>query len=56
MGRAYIDWRYDFGHAEQFHNRFGPHLMHDLSAMHFDRDLAGAQFACDLFVQQTTDH
>jgi len=31
--RLYTD---GFSHPEQFHHRFGAHLVHDLATVHFD--------------------
>jgi len=41
------------GHSYQRGERIGSHLMHDLPAVRFYRDLTDAEFAADLFVQQT---
>ena len=40
------------GHSNQVRERLRPHLLHDVSAMKFDRSFAGDQLASDLFVEQ----
>ena len=40
-------------HLHQVSERIGSHLMHDLPPMRFDCDLAYAEFAADLLIQQT---
>jgi hypothetical protein len=40
------------GHSNQVRKRFRSHLLHDVSAMKFDRSFAGDQLAGDLFVKQ----
>ena len=39
--------------CHQIRKRVGLHLAHDLTAVRLDGDLADAEFATDLFVQQT---
>ena len=39
--------------CHQIGKRVGLHLAHDLAAVRLHRDLADAEFAADLFVQQT---
>src|SRR2546427_189183 len=40
------------GHCHQVRKRVGLHLAHDLTSVRLDGDLADAEFAADLFVQQ----
>lgn len=40
------------GRVHQCGQRVGFHLLHDLSSMRFNRDLADAEFRADLFIQQ----
>jgi hypothetical protein len=42
-------------HSYQVRQRSGLHLVHHLAALNFDRDLAGTQFCCDLFVEEPRD-
>src|SRR5262245_12609573 len=42
-----------FRHPDQVSQRVGPHLLHDLMAMQFDRNFAGAQLRGDLFVEES---
>ena len=42
-------------HPHQIHQRFGFHLMHQVSAVNFYRKLANPKFRGDLFVQTTFD-
>jgi hypothetical protein len=44
------------GHSDQIGERTGLHFSHDLSAMNFDRDLAGAQFGGNLFIKKPGDY
>ena len=43
-------------HSDQLGQRSRIHFLHHLAAMDLDGDFAGAQFARDLFVEQTRDH
>jgi hypothetical protein len=43
-------------HSYQVRQRAGPHLVHHLTALNFDRDLTGTQFCSDLFVEEPRDH
>ena len=43
------------GHPHQIHQRFGFHLMHQVSAVNFYRKLANPKFGGDLFVQTAFD-
>ena len=40
------------GHRHQVRKRVGLHLAHDLASVRLHGDLADAEFATDLFVQQ----
>jgi hypothetical protein len=40
-------------HSNQIRERVRPHLLHDVSAMKFDRPVGGDEFSGDLFVEQT---
>src|SRR5271165_1875650 len=42
-------------HSNQVCQGAGPHFVHDLTALNFDSNLAGAQFGRDLFVEQAGD-
>src|SRR5579863_6936374 len=43
------------GYFDESGDRVGFHLLHDLSPMRFNSNLADAKFAADLFVQQAGD-
>ena len=44
------------GHRHQVRQRLGLHLAHDLTSVGLHGDLADAEFATDLFVQQPGNH